>query len=53
LQSEPGVRIDYASAALADNLKEPEHFKDGDEVVLLVAVNLQKVRLIDNLIVKL
>jgi pantoate--beta-alanine ligase len=53
LQSEPGVKIDYASAAIADNLEEPEHFKDGDEVVLLVAVNLQKVRLIDNLIVKL
>jgi pantoate--beta-alanine ligase len=52
LQKEPAIKIDYASAVLAADLAEPEYFNDGDEVVLLIAANLQNVRLIDNSIIQ-
>jgi len=45
------IRIDYASSALADDLSQPEFFLKGDKVVLLVACYLNKVRLIDNMVV--
>ncbi|MBX3042705.1 MAG: pantoate--beta-alanine ligase [Candidatus Kapabacteria bacterium] len=47
------IKIDYAAAALAVNLYEPEHFFPGDEIVLLLAVHLGKTRLIDNMIIKI
>lgn len=45
------VRIDYASAALADDLSEPEEFEPGDKLVLLLACYLGTTRLIDNLVI--
>jgi pantoate--beta-alanine ligase len=53
LRSNPGIRIDYASSALADNLDEPEEFKPGESIVLLIAVYQGKTRLIDNALVTL
>ncbi|MFA7627779.1 MAG: pantoate--beta-alanine ligase [Candidatus Kapaibacterium sp.] len=47
------IRIDYAAAAIASNLEEPDIFLPGDEVVLLFAVQLGKTRLIDNSVVKI
>lgn len=43
-------KIDYASAVMAADLTSRDEFKSGDEIVLLLAVYLDKVRLIDNLI---
>lgn len=51
LRSEPMVRIDYASAADAENLSEPEEFKSGQQIVLLIAIYLGKTRLIDNMLI--
>lgn len=45
------IRIDYASSALANDLSQPEFFLKGDKIVLLIACYLNKVRLIDNMIV--
>ena len=45
------IRIDYASSALANDLSQPEFFLKGDKVVLLIACYLNKVRLIDNMVV--
>jgi len=45
------IRIEYASSALADDLSQPEFFLKGDKVVLLIACYLNKVRLIDNMII--
>ncbi len=53
LRSMPGIRIDYASAADADTLNEPEEFSPGTRIVLLLAVYLGKTRLIDNALVTL
>lgn len=47
------IKIDYACAATADELEEPEYFDEGENIVLLVAVYIGKVRLIDNSIVRL
>ena len=47
------LKIDYAAAALADNLEEPDVFSDNDDIVLLIAAKLGNTRLIDNLLVKL
>ena len=44
-------KIDYACAARAKDLTEPEEFAHGEEVVLLIAAYLGKVRLIDNCLV--
>lgn len=49
----PGLKIDYAAAALASNLDEPDNFVPGDEIVLLLACFLGKTRLIDNWLVTL
>ena len=46
------LKIDYAAAALADNLDEPDVFADNDDIVLLIAARLGNTRLIDNLLVK-
>ncbi|MCX7737687.1 MAG: pantoate--beta-alanine ligase [Candidatus Kapabacteria bacterium] len=51
LRSEPLVKIDYASAADANDLSEPEEFNSGQLVVLLIAVYIGKTRLIDNMLV--
>jgi len=48
LRSSSDIRIDYALAADADTLDEPDFFLPGQHVVLLVAVYLGKTRLIDN-----
>jgi pantoate--beta-alanine ligase len=53
LNTIPDIRIDYAVAALAENLDEPKYFDEWMEIVLLIAVHLGNTRLIDNLIVKL
>ena len=45
------IRIDYASSALADDLSQPEFFLKGDRVVLLIACYLNKIRLIDNMVI--
>lgn len=45
------IKIDYASAALAEDLSQPEFFLKGDKIVLLLACYLNKTRLIDNSIV--
>ncbi len=42
------IKIDYASAADAETLEEPENFYPGQHIVLLLACYLGKTRLIDN-----
>ncbi|MEJ5285932.1 MAG: Pantoate--beta-alanine ligase [Candidatus Kapaibacterium sp.] len=42
--------IDYVSAVNAENFEEPEVFRSGEKVVILVAVYLGKTRLIDNML---
>lgn len=51
LRTVPEIKIDYACAALADNLDEPDVFLAGDHVVLLIACYLGTTRLIDNALV--
>jgi len=51
LRTIPEIRIDYASAALSENLSEPEEFLPGDKIALIIAVYLGKTRLIDNAVV--
>lgn len=51
LRSIPEIKIDYACAALAENLDEPDVFLAGDHVVLLIACYLGTTRLIDNALV--
>ena len=41
-------QIDYASAANAENLEEPEEFQPGEKIVFLIAAFMGKTRLIDN-----
>lgn len=41
-------QIDYASAANAENLEEPEEFHPGQKIVFLIAAFMGKTRLIDN-----
>lgn len=53
LRSVPNIKIDYASIALADTLEEPDIFLPGDEVVILLAVIIDKTRLIDNMLIKI
>lgn len=48
LRSIPSIKLDYASAALASDLTEPDLFYPNDIIVLLLAVYLGKTRLIDN-----
>ncbi len=52
LSAVPELRIDYAAAALAETLEQPEAFSPGARVVLLVAARLPSARLIDNLLVQ-
>ena len=51
LREVPEIKIDYASIALAEDLSQPELFLKGDKIVLLLAVFLNKTRLIDNSII--
>jgi pantoate--beta-alanine ligase len=51
LNTEPQIKIDYASIAMADDLSEPENFNSNDEAVILIAIYLGKTRLIDNLLI--
>lgn len=51
LREVPEIKIDYASIALAEDLTQPEIFLKGDKVVLLLAVFLNRLRLIDNSII--
>lgn len=51
LRTVPEIKIDYACAALAENLDEPDVFLAGDHVVLLIACYLGTTRLIDNALV--
>lgn len=51
LRKVSGIRIDYASSALADDLSEPEEFMPDTKIVLLIAVYIGKTRLIDNALV--
>lgn len=52
IESVEGVTIDYARAACADTLEEPETFRSGDDVVLLLAVRIGTTRLIDNAVIR-
>jgi pantoate--beta-alanine ligase len=52
LRSVPELQIDYAAAADALTLDEPDHFLPGQTVVLLVAARLGSTRLIDNELVQ-
>lgn len=51
LRSVPEIKLDYASAASADELNEPDVFFPGELIVILIAVYLGKTRLIDNALV--
>jgi len=51
LRTVSGIRLDYASAALASDLTEPDLFYPNELLVLLLAVYLGKTRLIDNSLV--
>ena len=53
LRTIPGIRLDYASAALASDLTEPDLFYPNDHIVLLLAVYLGKTRLIDNFLISI
>jgi pantoate--beta-alanine ligase len=48
LREVPVLVLDYAAAADAYTLEEPELFAPGQEVVLLIAARLGQTRLIDN-----
>ncbi|MCS7301981.1 MAG: pantoate--beta-alanine ligase [Candidatus Kapabacteria bacterium] len=48
----PEIKIEYAAAATAETLEEPEFFASGSRVVLLLAVRLGTARLIDNSLVE-
>lgn len=52
LRSVPELQIDYAAAADALTLDEPDQFLPGQTVVLLVAARLGSTRLIDNELVQ-
>lgn len=52
IESIEGVTIDYARAACADSLEEPDTFDSGDDVVLLLAVRIGTTRLIDNALIR-
>lgn len=46
----PQFVVDYVAVVNSENLSEPEEFKSGENVVILVAVFLGNTRLIDNLV---
>lgn len=48
LRTSQAFHIDYAAAAKADNLDEPDEFLSGQKIVLLIAAYMGKTRLIDN-----
>jgi pantoate--beta-alanine ligase len=50
LEEVPTADIDYAAAATADRLEEPDEFTPGSTVVLLLAVRIGSTRLIDNML---
>lgn len=52
LRGVPELRIDYAAAADAATLEEPDAFAPGQTIVLLVAARLGSTRLIDNELVQ-
>lgn len=52
LQTITDIRIEYAQAANADTLDEPDAFSKNDSIVFLLAVRLGNTRLIDNLVWK-
>jgi pantoate--beta-alanine ligase len=47
----PELKIDYACAADAETLEEPDEFRRDRKIVLLAACYLGKTRLIDNIVV--
>lgn len=51
LAGEPQAVPDYAAAADADTLAQPEVFLPGQQIVLLLAVRIGRTRLIDNEVV--
>ncbi len=51
LRTVAGLRIDYASAAAANDLSEPDLFYPNELVVIVIAVFIGKTRLIDNTLV--
>lgn len=51
LQAISHLTIDYAAAAAADSLQQPDTFSEKQAIVLLLAVRLGSTRLIDNLVV--
>lgn len=52
LHSVPEIQLDYAAAADAFTLDEPEEFAGGQQIALLVAARLGQIRLIDNEVVQ-
>ncbi|OGU12950.1 MAG: pantoate--beta-alanine ligase [Ignavibacteria bacterium GWB2_35_12] len=51
IRSIPEIKIDYACAADADTLEEPDVFLPGEHVILMIAVFNGITRLIDNALV--
>lgn len=51
INREPQAQIDYAAAADADTLAQPDNFAPGQQIVLLLAVRFGSTRLIDNTVV--
>jgi pantoate--beta-alanine ligase len=52
LGSVPHLTIDYAAAADAENLSQPDIFLPHQAIVLLLAVRLGTTRLIDNMVIE-
>lgn len=48
LRSVKEIKIDYACAVDANSLEEPDEFRSGQQIAILVAVYIGKTRLIDN-----
>jgi len=52
LYTVPEINVEYAQAAHADTLDEPDYFEEQDNIVFLLAVRLGNTRLIDNYVWK-
>lgn len=53
IRTVPEIKVDYINTARADTLETPDEFFPGEEIVMLVAVYIGRIRLIDNAIIKI